>query len=151
MRKFMWYLAVCTIGIVAFGSIVQAACEIAISGNDMIQYDKKEVKVEASCETVTITLTHTGKLPRTAMGHNVVVSKTSDMAGVIADGSNAGVDANYVPRGDKRVIVATKLIGGGESTTANVKGSALEKGGDYSFFCTFPGHSVLMKGKLIVE
>jgi azurin len=26
--------------------------------------------------------------------------------------------------------------------------SALTKGGDYTFFCSFPGHAALMKGKL---
>ncbi|HWU52342.1 MAG TPA: plastocyanin/azurin family copper-binding protein, partial [Tahibacter sp.] len=30
-------------------------------------------------------------------------------------------------------------------------GSALKAGGDYSFFCSFPGHWAIMKGKLIVK
>jgi len=29
--------------------------------------------------------------------------------------------------------------------------SKLTVGGDYTFFCSFPGHFVLMNGKLIVE
>jgi azurin len=29
--------------------------------------------------------------------------------------------------------------------------SKLEAGGDYSFFCTFPGHISMMKGKVIVK
>jgi azurin len=29
--------------------------------------------------------------------------------------------------------------------------SKLTAGGDYTYFCSFPGHFVLMNGKLIVE
>ena len=84
------------------------------------------------------------------MGHNVVVSQTADVAGVTAAGIKAGLAAGYVPKGDAKVIAATPVIGGGASTKASFPGSKLKAGGDYSFYCSFPGHSSMMKGKLVV-
>ena len=43
------------------------------------------------------------------------------------------------------------LIGGGDEVTVTFDTSALEAGGDYTYFCSFPGHYVLMNGKFIVE
>jgi azurin len=67
--------------------------------------------------------------------------------GVSNDGLGAGLAAQYVKAGDKRVIAHTKVVGGGQSDTIKFPASALKKGGDYTFICTFPGHSALMKGK----
>ena len=97
-----------------------------------------------------IELTHSGKLPVTAMGHNVVVSKTADLAAVARDGMKAGAAGAYVQAGDARVVAHTSLIGGGQKTKITFPGKKLTAGGDYSFFCSFPGHSPLMKGKLVV-
>lgn len=133
-------------------SLVHAApnCTIKLKGDDRMQYDLKTVTVSAACPTVTIELAHTGKLAAQVMGHNVVVSPTADVAAVAAAGMKAGAAAGYVPKGDARVIAATPVIGGGVSTTAKFAGSKLKAGGDYTFYCSFPGHSAIMKGKLVV-
>ena len=39
------------------------------------------------------------------------------------------------------------MIGGGETTSVTFPASILRKGEDYSYLCTFPGHSALMHGK----
>lgn len=132
--------------------MAQAAgnCTISLKGDDAMKFDLKEATVSASCPTITVELVHTGKLPVTAMGHNVVISKTADMAGIARDGIKAGAANAYVPKGDARVIAHTELIGGGQKTKVTFPGKALAPGGDYSFFCTFPGHSSMMKGKLVV-
>ena len=124
-------------------------CKLAIAGTDAMQFDKKELKVGADCAVVELTLTHTGKLPKAAMGHNWVLTKTGDVNAVTSAGTAAGPGNDYVPSKDSRVIAATKLVGGGESSTIKFPTSKLTKGGDYTFVCTFPGHSALMKGKLI--
>lgn len=126
-------------------------CDVAIEGNDQMQFNKKELVVEADCTEVKFTLKHVGKLTKQAMGHNLVLSKTGDMAAIGADGLKAGLPNNYLPKGDKRVIAATKLLGGGESDSITVKKADLKAAGDVSFFCTFPGHSGLMKGKVVVK
>jgi len=132
--------------------MAQAAgnCTIAIKGDDAMKYDIKEATVSRSCATITVELTHTGKLPATTMGHNVVITRTADVPAVAAAGIKAGAAASYVPAGDARVIAHTSLIGGGATTKVSFPGSKLAAGGDYTFFCSMPGHSALMKGKLVV-
>jgi len=134
------------LALVGAAGAAQAAgnCTVSLKGNDAMQFDLKEATVSASCATVT------GKLPATAMGHNVVVSTTADMAGVNRDAIRAGVANNYVPAKDARVIAHTTLIGGGQKTQVRFPGNKLTAGGDYSFYCSFPGHSAMMKGKLVV-
>jgi len=124
-------------------------CKLEISGNDLMQFDKKELKADADCTTIEVTLHHSGKLPAASMGHNWVLTNTADVNGVSNDGLGAGLAAQYVKPDDKRVIAHTKVVGGGQSDTVKFPASALKKGGDYTFICTFPGHSALMKGKFI--
>ncbi|MBS0214521.1 MAG: azurin [Proteobacteria bacterium] len=125
-------------------------CTIRLQGNDAMQFDQKAASVSASCPKITIELTHSGKMPVAAMGHNVVISQTADMAAITTAGMKAGAAGGYLPKGDPKVIAATALIGGGGHTSASFPGNKLKAGGDYSFFCSFPGHSALMKGKLTV-
>jgi azurin len=125
-------------------------CTVTLKGDDAMKYDLKTATVSAACPTVTIELVHTGKLPVTVMGHNVVIAKTSDVAGITSAGVKAGAAAEYLPKGDARVIAASGLIGGGGKTKLTVSGKKLSAGGDYTFFCSFPGHSTMMKGKLVV-
>lgn len=123
-------------------------CKVDIAGTDQMQFDKKEIAIAADCTEVEVTLKHTGTLPVAAMGHNWVLVKTSDMQGVAGDGAGAGVANDHIKKGDTRVIAHTKLIGGGATTTVKFPTSVLTKGGDYTFFCSFPGHWSIMKGKL---
>ena len=125
-------------------------CVVKLKGNDAMQYDLKTATVSASCPKITIELMHTGKMAAQVMGHNVVVSQTADMAAITAAGMKAGAAAGYVPKGDAKMIAATSMIGGGASTKTSFAGSKLKAGGDYSFYCSFPGHSALMKGTLVV-
>ena len=132
-----------------FSSVASAkTCSVAIEGNDQMQFNKTSIPIAADCTEVELTLKHSGKLPATAMGHNWVLTTTADFQPVAPAGASAGPANNYVPKGDARVIAATKLVGGGESTTVKFPTSKLKKGGDYTFFCSFPGHWSLMKGKL---
>ena len=145
MRTLPWLLLLAP----AFASAEN--CTIDLTGDDAMKFDKATVTVSSTCPTIEIKLAHAGKLPVTAMGHNVVISPTDVYQAVAQEGMKAGPAANYVPANDPRVIAATKLIGGGESTTASFKGAALTKGGAYTFYCSFPGHWALMKGTVVVE
>jgi azurin len=122
-------------------------CKVEITGNDLMQYDRKELAVPATCREITVTLHHAGKQPREAMGHDWVLVKTADLAAVDQAGLAAGLADNYVKPGDQRVLAHTRVIGGGETTSVTFPASILSKGGDYSYLCTFPGHSALMHGK----
>ncbi|MEF7615527.1 azurin [Aquincola sp. MAHUQ-54] len=125
-----------------------AQCDVEIGGNDAMQFDKSSIAVPASCKQFTVKLKHTGKLPKAAMGHNWVLSKTADVQGVAADGIPAGADKAYVKPGDARVIAHTKVIGGGETDSVSFDVAKLKAGESYTYFCSFPGHSGIMKGTL---
>jgi len=129
---------------------IAADCEQVIEGNDALQFNSKTMTVSASCETVTVTLKHTGQLPANIMGHNWVLTKSSDFMPVAQAGGSAGLDNNYVPQNDSRVIAYSKIIGGGESTTVTCSASDLSSNENYTFFCSFPGHYAIMQGSLIV-
>lgn len=120
---------------------------IKLGSNDQMQYDKKELKAKAG-QKVTLTLTHTGKMPKAAMGHNFVLLKQGTDMTKFAQAAGAAADNGYIPKDSKDIIAHTKLIGGGESATVTFDAPAK---GTYDFVCSFPGHLALMKGKFIVE
>jgi azurin len=133
----------------AFAPLTYAkTCELAIDGNDAMQFSKTTLAVAADCTEVKLTLKHSGKLPAAAMGHNWVLTETSAFQPVATAGMSAGLPNSYVPKDDARVLAHTKVIGGGESTSVTFPTSKLKKGGDYTYFCSFPGHWSVMKGKL---
>ena len=121
-------------------------CQLEIKGNDQMQYDKQVLTVPASCQEVTLTLHHVGKLPREAMGHNWVLVNAADLEAVVNGGMGAGLANDYVAAGDKRVLAHTKVIGGGQTTSVTFPTSVLKPGGDYRYLCTYPGHNALMRG-----
>ncbi|HRN62435.1 MAG TPA: azurin [Luteimonas sp.] len=127
-----------------------ATCSVDIEGNDQMKFNLANIDVSKACKDFTINLKHTGKLPKAAMGHNVVIAATSDMKGVDTDGIKAGLPNNYVKPDDARVIAHSPMIGGGESTSVTFPVAKLS-GGPYSFFCSFPGHAALMKGTITLK
>jgi azurin len=132
------------------GTAQAQECTQTIEGNDLIKFNMTEMRVGSSCSEVTVTLRHVGTLPATAMGHNWVLTATADYQAVAQAGQSAGAPT-FLPAGDPRVIAATSIIGGGEETSVTFDISGLQPGGDYTFFCSFPGHYVLMNGKFIIE
>jgi len=126
-------------------------CTLELVADDAMKFDKATATVSSSCASIEIKLTHAGKLPAAAMGHNVVISPADTYQAAAQDGMKAGAAADYVTPGDARVIAHTKVIGGGESTSASFPGNKLAKGGNYVFYCSFPGHWAVMKGTLVVE
>jgi len=128
---------------------VVADCATTIESNDAIQYNADAITVPASCSQFTINLKHMGKLAVTVMGHNLVVSKESDMAAVASDG--AGAAPEFVKADDVRIVAHTKMIGGGESASVTFDVAKIKDGGPFMFFCSFPGHMALMKGSIQVQ
>ncbi|MEL6868069.1 MAG: azurin [Bacteroidota bacterium] len=120
--------------------------QLVINSDDMMQFDRDELKVKEGSK-VELTLNHTGKMAKEAMGHNVVILKLGTDLTSFAERAIAAVDTDYIPEGDE-VLVHTKMLGGGESDTVTFDAPAK---GTYDFICSFPGHYALMKGKFIVE
>ncbi len=124
-----------------------AQCEFDIEVGDNLQFSiGGTMEVSKDCAEVTINLKHTGSLPKASMGHNWVLTTTADFNPVAQAGIGAGVDGDYLPAGDDRIIAHTSLIGGGESTSMTFDITGLDPAGDYTFFCSFPGHWAVMKG-----
>ena len=124
--------------------------KIIVTGNDTMQFDLKSFEVKAG-ETVKLTFKNVGKIPKIAMGHNLVVLKNGISA--VAFGQKAmgaGANAtNALPdsvKGD--TIASTKLLGPDESETITFKAP---EAGDYEYVCTFPGHFALMRGVMKVN
>lgn len=124
-------------------------CAVAIDADDAMKFDKTEIDIAPACTQVSLTLKHTGKFAASMMGHNWVLAKTADVAAIAGDGIKAGMANDFLVPNDARVIAHTKIIGGGESTTITFPTAKLGKNGDYSFFCSFPGHVNMMKGKFV--
>jgi azurin len=121
-------------------------CKVTIESNDAMQYNMHEMVVPASCTEVEVSLRHSGQLAAKVMGHDWVLAREADMSGIVNAGMAAGFKHGYLPENDKRIIAATKVVGGGESATVTFSTSALQEGVRYVFFCTSPGHSSAMHG-----
>jgi azurin len=145
-RRALWLLAlVFTAG--AAGRARAEDCKLTILANDMIQYNTRALHVDASCPAVELTLRHVGKQDAHVLGHDWVLAHTADVAALASAGVGAGFSNGYLPAGDPRVIAATKIVGGGESTTITISMSKLAVGGDYTYFCSYPGHTPMMRGR----
>ena len=117
--------------------------------HDAIQYPEFSVPAGKKVE---LEFKNVGKLPKIAMGHNLVilkegVSALSFSAKVLQAGGNA---TNALPESVMEEVLAhTKLLGPGESETITF--TAPEKAGAYQFVCTFPGHYAMMRGIMNVK
>lgn len=139
-------------------SLANAECTLAIDSTDTMQFQvagKKLDKIEVpkSCAKFTIKHKHIGKLPVQAMGHNWLLTKTQDAPSVQAEAIKLGPAKGYTPKVEGKVLAGSKkLLGGGESEEIvfDVK-KVMAAGTDLTFFCSFPGHSALMSGKLIFK
>lgn len=121
---------------------------IVIKGSDAMQFDVKEIKVKAG-QKIKLTLTHSGKLAKTAMGHNFVLLKAGVDVAAFGSKAAAARETEYIPKSEAASILAhTKILGGGESDTIEF---TAPKKGTYTYICSFPGHYALMKGTFIVE
>ena len=134
----------------ASASVFAAECSVTVESTDQMSYTTKEFTVDKSCKEFTVKLTHSGNLPKNVMGHNLVISKEADMQPIATAGLAAGIDKNYLPEGDARIIAHTKIIGAKETDSLTFDVAKIADGG-YGFFCSFPGHISMMKGTITVK
>ena len=124
-----------------------ASNTVLLKAGDNMKFDKSEITVNAG-ESVTLTLQHTGTMPKTGMGHNFVLLKQGVNNNAFATKALEARDHDYIPENSDEIIAHTKLLGGGEDDT--IVFPAPEKG-TYEYLCTFPGHAAVMHGKFIVQ
>lgn len=123
---------------------------IELEGMDDMKYDKNLFKIKAGQE-VKLTFKNVGKLPKEAMGHNVVILKEgADVEAFSLEALKEKAN-DYIPQTDamkNEIIAHTKLLGPGESDVITF---TIASPGVYDFVCTFPGHHGTMKGQIVVE
>lgn len=120
---------------------------ITIEANDMMKFNLAEITVITGKE-VKLTLKHVGKMPKQAMGHNLVILKSEADVLPFSTASTTAVATDYIPEAHKDKIIAhTKMLGGGESDTIIFTAPAP---GRYPYICSFPGHFAMMRGNLVV-
>lgn len=120
---------------------------VRLTGNDLMQFNLKNIEVKEG-QAIKLTLTHIGKMPVEAMGHNFVLLEPGITVEAFAEKAAMAKDNNYIPEGEENVIVHTDMIGGGQS--ASIEFQAPPKG-TYKYLCSFPAHYVNMQGDLIVN
>ncbi len=109
------------------------------------------VKIEAKAGTeLTIQLDNVGKLPKNAMGHNLVVLAKAANAAQFANAAMTARDNEYIPKAmADKILAHTKLLGPGE--TDSITFTVPAEAGEYVYLCSFPAHFMAgMKGVLVV-
>ena len=150
MIIFMKISSIFFLSVIPFFALYSEPKKVTITGNDTMQFDLKSFEVKSG-QKIELTFKNIGKIPKIAMGHNLVILKKGVSA--VAFGQKAmvaGANAtNALPESVKSdTIVATKLLGPAESETINF---TAPEAGDYEYVCTFPGHFAMMRGVMKVK
>ncbi|HLS28244.1 MAG TPA: plastocyanin/azurin family copper-binding protein [Opitutales bacterium] len=123
---------------------------ITITGDDLMKFNVTEFAVKAGSE-VKIIFKHIGKMPKEAMGHNLVVLEKGMNPIEFAGASVRFPRDEYIsPDLKDSVIAFTRVLGPGEEQTITF--TAPSEAGDYPFVCSFPGHTPAgMRGVMKVK
>lgn len=114
-----------------------------------LAFDTKSFTVKAG-QQVKLTFENKSTLPQP---HNWILGKAGTKQTLI-NAANAmvtdpqGMAKGYIPE-IPEVITHTKLLNPGE--TGMVEFAAPSEPGEYPYICSFPGHSMIMNGMMIVE
>ncbi len=129
-------------------SAVADTAYLEIEGNDMMQFNLKELNVTEG-QIVKLTLKHVGQMAVEAMGHNWVMLKPGTDKATFGAAAVAARESGYIPQDMvDQVIAYTETIGGGQETTVIFDAPAM---GYYDYICSFPGHWGVMQGTLTVN
>ena len=124
----------------------KTAISLELNSNDRMEFDKTILHAYEGQE-ITLILNHTGKENVKIMGHNFVLLKDDVNVDRFAIAASKARENDYIPASDD-IIVHTKMLGGGESDTLVFMAPAI---GFYDYLCTYPGHSMMMRGQLAVH
>ena len=120
---------------------------LKIQAGSALNYLQKELKAKAG-RAVALTFENPDVMP-----HNGVLVKpgAEERVGTAAAymvSLPEGMERHYVPETED-VLVHTRILEPGKKTT--VYFTAPKEPGRYTYLCTFPGHSQLMRGVLVVD
>ena len=131
-------------------SVIEGVTVLEMTGNDRMKFNLEAFSVPAG-SLVKLKFRNIGKMPKAAMGHNVVFLKEGVDPGAFATAAAAARDSDYIPVEQAGQILAyTRLLGPGESDTIEFTAPAVS--GDYEFLCSFPAHLYAgMRGVMTVK
>ena len=126
--------------------IVWQDFNISAIGNTMqdMKYDIENITVKED-SWVRVTLKNEGV--DAAMLHNILFVNFGKRKDVAVKATEAGNDKEFIPE-HKDLIAASKLAKPGETVVLEFQAP---KKGNYEFFCSYPGHAMMMRGYLFVK
>lgn len=111
---------------------------IEITGSDNMKFDVTKIEAVPG-ETIKVVLKVVSKIPKQAMGHNIVfLKKDVDMLAFVNASAMAMSNDYIAPEFEDNILAHTAMAGGGE--TVEVTFTVPEIAGDYGYVCSFPGH-----------
>lgn len=126
-------------------------CRVVVRATDKLYFTPTHIEVPRQCEQLTVVFRHDGWLPKAATPRNWVLTKTTDANAVASDGFVAGKEAGWLKANDPRVIAHSAVIGRDEVEQVLLDTDALEPGIQYTYLCTIPGFSPVMRGTLSLQ
>lgn len=120
--------------------------DIRAVGNTMaeMKYDVENITVKEGSR-IKVNLINEGV--DIAMQHNILFVNFGKRKDLAAKAVQAGGDKNYIPE-DPNLIAASSMAQPGETVVLEFDAP---KKGNYEFFCSYPGHSQMMRGYLFVK
>lgn len=115
---------------------------------EQMRYDTQRIVVEAG-KPFRVIFQNEDFMP-----HNLLVVEpgkrqaVAEAAMVMKPGELDKKGRAFVPKKDSEILAASKLLEAGQQEILEI--TAPRKAGDYEYVCTFPGHWMLMWGRLIV-
>ena len=121
-------------------------CQVVLTTDDAPRFNVPQIDIPFACLTFTVILKHTGRLPKSATGHNWVLVATQKVNGVTHDGSKAGVSQHFIKPNDERIIAFIPIVGRGETAEVSFSTALLLPDESYTFLSTVDGQSAVMRG-----
>lgn len=131
-------------------TVVDGVTVVKMTGNDRMKFNVESFTVPAG-SPVKLIFKNIGKMPKAAMGHNVVFLTAEADANAFAAAAASAKENDYLPEAlSDQVLIATKMLGPGETDT--IEFTAPDVAGEYAFICSFPAHLYAgMVGVMVVE
>ncbi len=123
---------------------------ITLTAGDNMKFNLTQIEA-APGETLHVTLTNNGTLPKEAMGHDWILLQAGSDPEAYSRAAIAAKDAGYQPPALASEVLASIAVLG-PAQTGEVTFTAPTKPGEYPFLCSFPAHYQSgMKGVLVVK